>query len=242
MKKEYFVMITLLFGLFTMLVCSPGPSIAQTQNAFQLSLPEGAKARFGNGIISGNIAYSPDGTLLAVAGTIGIWIYDAQTGEALDLLTGHDWEVQCISFSWDGETLASGSNDYTVRLWDVETGEHIRSLKMRESNVYDVSFSLDGRVLASVYGYETVDLWDVGTGEHLRTLTGHSWGATSLLFSPDGITLASASSKEEIHLWNAERGTLQTAITSDNITPDKSYFLIPNFSFSSGWWYSGNCW
>lgn len=63
--------------------------ITSTPNTFaqdytQWHLPERAKARLGKGTI-GEIAYSPDGTRLAVGGSLGIWIYDAQTGEELDL-------------------------------------------------------------------------------------------------------------------------------------------------------------
>ena len=53
----------------------------------KLNLPEGAVARLGKGHIA-EIAYSVDGGSLAVASTIGIWHYDAQTGEELDLITG----------------------------------------------------------------------------------------------------------------------------------------------------------
>ena len=54
----------------------------------QWHLPEGAKARLGKGSIS-KIRYSPDGTLLAGVSTIGVWLYDVQTGEPRSLLAGH---------------------------------------------------------------------------------------------------------------------------------------------------------
>ncbi len=60
---------------------------SNAQNLSQLSLPEGAKARLGKGSIN-EIAFSPDGTILAVASSPGIWLYDADTGEELDLLMG----------------------------------------------------------------------------------------------------------------------------------------------------------
>ena len=88
------------------------------QDSPQWHLPEGATARLGKGGAN-EIAYSPDGTRLAVAGSIGIWLYDAQTDEALDLLTGHTSGVTSVSFSSDGNTLVSGSFDGTVLLWEL---------------------------------------------------------------------------------------------------------------------------
>ena len=144
----------------------------------QLGLPEGAKARLGKGWISGNIAYSPDGTRLAVASSIGIWLYDTATLQvensprlhrdrrngAVALLTGHtDW-VYSVVFSPDGNTIASGSRDSTVRLWDARTGTLIHTLTGHKSVVFSVAFSPDGNTLASGGGDDTVRLWDARTG------------------------------------------------------------------------------
>ncbi|MDE0314737.1 MAG: hypothetical protein OXM61_07545 [Candidatus Poribacteria bacterium] len=54
----------------------------------QLSLPEGVKACLGKGSIN-EIVYSPDGTQLAGASSVGIWLYDVETGKELDLFIGH---------------------------------------------------------------------------------------------------------------------------------------------------------
>ena len=70
------------------------------QNSPQWGLPEGAKARIGKGWIS-DIQYSPDGTRLAVASSIGVWLYDTETHQELALLTGHTAGVTGVSFSPD---------------------------------------------------------------------------------------------------------------------------------------------
>ena len=128
----------------------------------QWGLPEGAKARLGKGTIS-EIAYSPDSTQLAVASSIGIWIYNVQTGEELKLLTRHTGRVESVSFSPDGQTLASGSYDDTIRLWDVVTGETIRTLTGHRNEVNSVSFSSDGAMLASGDGRQGISSRGDGT-------------------------------------------------------------------------------
>ena len=103
------------------------PPNLYAQDYTKWSLPEGAKARLGKGRTTGEIAYSPDGTHLAVVSSIGIWIYDADTGAEIDLLTG-SIAVSNVAFSPDGTMLASegkGSDgkDSTVQLWDIATGQ-----------------------------------------------------------------------------------------------------------------------
>ena len=177
-------------------------TLATAQEYTQWGLPEGARMRLGKGAITGNIAYSPDGNRLAVASSIGIWLYDTVTDQEVALLTGHRRSVYSIAFSPDGETLASGSSDDTIRLWDAVTGEHKETLTGHEGTVYSVAFSPDGRTLASGGSDRTISLWDAVTGKHKHTLT--SLGIRSIAYSPDGRTLASGS-WERIHLLDAYR-------------------------------------
>ena len=51
-----------------------------------------------------------------------IYLWNVRTGELVSTLTGHELRINSVAFSPDGKTIASGSNDLTVRVWDVETG------------------------------------------------------------------------------------------------------------------------
>ena len=189
-------------------------------------------ARLGKGRIWGDraVAYSPDGTRLAVASSLGIWLYDVHTGAEVDLPRGHTGWVYSVSFSPDGQTLASGGEDTTVRLWDVSSGQQKAVLKGHTDWVYSVSFSPDGQTLASGGEDTTVRLWDVSSGQQKAVLKGHTDWVYSVSFSPDGQTLASGSGKikgsmdDTVRLWDVSSGqqkaVLDCSMPSVSFSPD----------------------
>ena len=167
------------------------------------ALPDGAAARLGKGEITGNIVFSPDGTRLAVATSIGIWIYDTRISETkpVDLLTGHTQLVTSIAFSPNSAILASGSIDGIVWLWDVITGLPLTVLNGHNDHVSCLAFSPDGNTLAcggSIFNKikdPIILLWDIPAKQLRTTLKmppGESEGIPKevrcLAFSPDGKT------------------------------------------------------
>ncbi len=197
--------------------------IPTSVHATRLSLPENAKVRLGKGAVI-DLAYSPDGTRLAVASTVGIWLYNAQTYQELALFTGHTDYVNSVAFSPDGQTLASGSKDRSIRLWDISTGKllHTLTLDIRAA-VESVAFSPDGKKLASAE-YGRLHLWDVSTANLLHTFIDlKSSGSdiiplahASVAFSPDGQTLASMMGGDNyMRVWDVETGTLLHEFTGD---------------------------
>jgi WD40 repeat protein len=111
------------------------------------------------------LALSADGSILAVAGwnrhAATLWRLGAQRPFAR--LAGHEDVILCLAFSPDGQLLATGSRDRTVRLWDVTTGRPRAVLTGHTGSVFSLAFSPDGRRLASGGFDMTVRLWDLTT-------------------------------------------------------------------------------
>ena len=103
-------------------------------------------------------------------------------------------------FSPDGQTIASGSWDKTVKLWSRD-GKLLNTLKGHDAYVSSVVFSPDGQTIVSGSWDKTVKLWS-RDGRLLNTLKGHDVYVRSVVFSPDGQTIASGSEDKTIKLWN----------------------------------------
>ena len=134
------------------------------ENYTQMNLPDGAKARLGIGRIQ-DLLYSPDGNVLAVACTIGIWLYDTETYQEIKLLPmplNNSYyslgdELTKITFSIDGQTLV-GETKATfnpILLWNINTGK----CRIVELDATGVSFSPDRQKLNIVGEKKPIELW-----------------------------------------------------------------------------------
>ena len=195
-------------------------SFAQEYTRF--TLPEEADSHPEEGRITA-IQYSRDGRLLAIASSIGIWLYDTDSGEELPQLIRHISGVSSVALSPDGKTLAGGSKR-EIRLWDAKTGAHQWTLKGHTTFVWSISFSPDGKTLASASRDKTIRLWDVETGIHKRTIRGHTDEILSVSFSPDGKTLASGGWDATLRLWDAKTGALKRILKGHTATVNSISF------------------
>ena len=116
------------------------------------------------------LAYSPDGKFLATCDGNQSKVYDAGSGKLLLVLSGHEEDVISVTFSFDGEYLATGSADTTVRLWDVSNGKLLHVLKGHSAEVGGLAFSPDGKLLLTSSEDGTLIIWDVATAALLRSL------------------------------------------------------------------------
>ena len=99
----------------------------------------------------------------------GIIILDIITGTQTAFLSGHRDKVKCISFSPDGASLVSGSNDKTVKLWDAQTGGVVKTFCGHTGYVVSVSISADYTTIASG-SWGLICLWDIKTRECFHTI------------------------------------------------------------------------
>jgi WD40 repeat protein/class 3 adenylate cyclase len=159
-----------------------------------------------------SITFSPDGRRVAtvspmeesIADEIGIYEWDATTGELLRMLPVETFALYRVRYSPDGKLLVAGTQEGNIFVWEAASGELLRTLTGHTGLVPGLAFSPDGKYLASSSKDNTVKVWDIATGEELATLYGQTGSLNFLDYSPDGTRIATA----------AADGTLRTFVLS----------------------------
>ncbi|HEX8185347.1 MAG TPA: WD40 repeat domain-containing protein, partial [Blastocatellia bacterium] len=126
----------------------------------------------------------------------------------LVIQNGHSDTIRVIVFSPDGNTIASGSTDKTIRLWNAGDGKLIRTIEGHFDSITSLAFHPDGTKLVSGSLDKTVKLWDANTGRLIRSFTDHDLAVDAVAFSPDGKIIASASEDKTVNLIDANSGEL----------------------------------
>ena len=179
-------------------------TIAQDYKRWEL--PESAKLRLGKGQIK-SYQFSPDNTQLAVMSSIGIWLYDVETGKAVKLLAGHTGAV--ISPDW--QTFAKkGKDNKTAELWDLHINKLKATFEGHTGSVASFAFSPDGKMLASDDGTGVIWLWDILSGKHRHISTPHE-SVSEVMFSPDGQTIMSRRNSD-FRLWDTITGEFKASL------------------------------
>lgn len=115
-------------------------------------------------------------------------------------------EVNCVLFSPDGNTVASGSENGNIHIWDINNGNLSLVLKGEMRAVNKIAFSPDSSIIAGGCVDGTIHLWETETGRPMKTLIGHKHKITAVSFSPDFRTIASGSTDGSLRIWNIAAG------------------------------------
>jgi platelet-activating factor acetylhydrolase IB subunit alpha len=122
-------------------------------------------------------------------------------------LGGHKSPITAVKLHPNFVTLATASEDATIKLWDFESGDFERTLKSHTDSVNSIDFDPSGKYLASSSADMTIKMWDFSSGdfECLRTLHGHDHNVSCVKFISTEI-LVSASRDKTVKLWATESG------------------------------------
>jgi WD40 repeat protein/tRNA A-37 threonylcarbamoyl transferase component Bud32 len=158
-------------------------------------------------VLVSHLVFSPDGNSLAIShwggGCPHLWnpsLEQSRMGEG----AGHKNSVTALEFSPDGQTLASGGNDKTIKFWDVNSLKITFTLFGHTDEVSALAFSADGGTLASSAA-DRVTLWNIAAHEEVASLEGIGGPVQHMAFSPNGSTLATCARSSQglcrVFLW-----------------------------------------
>jgi WD40 repeat protein len=158
--------------------------------------------------------------------SIDIIILNAITGSRAAILSGHTSWVASLSFSPDGTSLVSGSEDKTLKLWDIQTGGVIMTFHGHNAGVHSVSISFDCTMIASGSNDNTIRLWNIQTGECFRVIEQQGW-VQCVLFSPIIPQNLISTSGDVIQEWDINGHQVGPTHEGSHATfsPDGSHFI-----------------
>jgi len=164
---------------------------------------------------------------IAVGSERDILTLDAITGSQTAVLSGHTDIVRSVTFSSNGTSLVSGSEDKTVKLWDVQTGGIVRTFYGHTDHVLCVSISVDHTTIASGSLDKTLCLWDIGKGE-CHQIIEHQEKVDCVRFSTTNPQCLISLSGRTIQQWDIDGHKVGPTYDGYHITffPDGTQFIL----------------
>lgn len=160
----------------------------------------------------------------------------------LQVLEGHSETVTSVVFSPNGQLLASGSDDGTVRLWETMTGTLLYILRGHLTKVTSTAFSPNSQLLVSGSIDRQVQLWETTTGALQQTIKAHSSGVESVAISSNGLLLATGSQGGIVKVWDIATGTLLRILEREHDSAVGSVIFSPDSRLLAAGFTDGNIW
>jgi COMPASS component SWD3 len=144
--------------------------------------------------------------------------------------------ISTVAWSPDNETVATGSDDKTIRLWNALTGKaHPKAFSGHHNYVYSIAFSPKGNIIVSGSYDEAVFLWDVRSAKVMRSLPAHSDPVAGVDISHDGTLVVSCSSDGLIRIWDTMTGQCLRTLVHDDNPPVMAVRFSPNSKYVLAW-------
>lgn len=150
---------------------------------------------------------SPDNKVIAVADEDYLALFDAETGEKLYAIDTTIGNLQCMSFSPDGNTLLIGLMDASILLFNTES-KLFKKTGGFNGEVFAIDYHPDGKEIAVVDVLSKVSIINAETMEKVRDAGKHPSILYDAEFSPDGKHLVSAVQDSGIYIWDYRADTL----------------------------------
>jgi WD40 repeat protein len=112
--------------------------------------------------------------------------------------------ILTVTFSPNGQILATGDTNGEITLWLVATGKKLANWQAHQDWIRSIAFSPDSTILASGSKDKTIKLWNTNNYQCLQTLKGHTDEVWSVVFTPKELKLASGSNDKTVRIWNLE--------------------------------------
>jgi WD40 repeat protein len=162
------------------------------------------------------LAWSPDGKLLAAAGGMPgvsgeLFLWETGNWQKTGVIEGHRDAIYGLSVHPDGRQLATASYDKLIKVWtwDGKTATETATLKDHIDAVAAIAFTPSGERLVSVAGDRTVKVWDPSTGTRLLTFSDATKALRCVATSPMGDEIAAGGDDQMIRIWtSADNGRL----------------------------------
>jgi WD40 repeat protein len=141
------------------------------------------------------IAWSPNGQMLAASSAAGeVVIVDVETRSLRSIQTGNGRSLSCLGFSQDGQFLATGGQEGSVKIWQIEAGASTLITTIENPSVWidHLTWNPKYNELAFSLGRD-VQIWDVEADEVAATLNFEASSVLDLAWHPQGEFLAAAS-------------------------------------------------